>query len=74
MDMEVQEFRSHMVQLTEKWGDELFSALKNAGGIAYSNMAVGFDNVDVAAATKHKIPVGNTPGNCTVYILSINLV
>ena len=52
-------------QLTEPWGDELFAALKTAGGTAYSNYAVGFNNVDVDAATKHGIPVGNTPGVLT---------
>jgi len=52
-------------QLTEVWGDELFAALKAAGGTAYSNVAVGYNNVDVAAATKHGIPVGNTPGVLT---------
>ncbi len=52
-------------QLTEQWGDELFAALKAAGGIAYSNYAVGFNNVDVDAATRHGIPVGNTPGVLT---------
>ena len=52
-------------QLTEKWGEELFSALKAAGGTAYSNYAVGYDNVDVPAATKNGIPVGNTPGVLT---------
>jgi glyoxylate reductase len=30
-----------------------------------SNMAVGVDNVDVAAATVRKLPVGNTPGVLT---------
>ena len=30
-----------------------------------SNMAVGFDNVDVTAATRRRIPVGNTPGVLT---------
>ena len=52
-------------QLTEAWGDTLFAALKAAGGRAYSNYAVGYNNVDVAAATRHGIPVGNTPGVLT---------
>ncbi|MBW2594900.1 MAG: D-glycerate dehydrogenase [Deltaproteobacteria bacterium] len=52
-------------QLTEAWGDELFSALANAGGRAYSNYAVGYNNVDVGAATRHGICVGNTPGVLT---------
>ena len=52
-------------QLTEDWGDELFSALKAAGGTVYSNVAVGYNNVDVDAATGHRIPVGNTPGVLT---------
>jgi hydroxypyruvate reductase 1 len=52
-------------QLTEEWGKELFAALKNAGGTAYSNYAVGYNNVDVDAATEHGIPVGNTPGVLT---------
>ena len=52
-------------QLTEDWGDELFGALKAAGGTAYSNVAVGFNNVDIDAATRHGIPVGNTPGVLT---------
>lgn len=30
-----------------------------------SNMAVGFDNIDVAEATRRGIPVGNTPGILT---------
>jgi hydroxypyruvate reductase 1 len=52
-------------QLTEDWGDELFAALKAVGGTAYSNVAVGYNNVDVDAATKHEMPVGNTPGVLT---------
>ncbi len=52
-------------QLTESWGNELFSALKEADGKAYSNYAVGFNNIDLASATSHGIPVGNTPGVLT---------
>ncbi|CAN6480766.1 unnamed protein product [Victoria cruziana] len=52
-------------QLTEDWGETLFSALRRAGGKAFSNMAVGYNNVDVNAATKNGIAVGNTPGVLT---------
>jgi hydroxypyruvate reductase 1 len=52
-------------QLTETWGEESFERLHAAGGIAYSNYAVGYDNVDVPAATQRGIAVGNTPGVLT---------
>jgi len=52
-------------QLTEDWADELFGALKAAGGKVFSNYAVGYNNVNVPDATKHGIPVGNTPGVLT---------
>lgn len=52
-------------QLTEDWGEELFSTLKGAGGHAYSNMAVGYNNVDVDAASRNGVAVGNTPGVLT---------
>lgn len=52
-------------QLTEAWGEILFTALKAAGGKVYSNYAVGFNNVDLPAATRCGIPVGNTPGVLT---------
>jgi hydroxypyruvate reductase 1 len=52
-------------QLTEPWGAELFEALKRAGGRAYSNYAVGYDNVRVDEATSRGIAVGNTPGVLT---------
>eukprot|EP00798_Chlamydomonas_sp_ICE-L_P010019 gene10019-7906_t len=52
-------------QLTEDWSSELFEALKQAGGKAYSNYAVGYNNVKVEEATKRGIPVGNTPGVLT---------
>ncbi len=52
-------------QLTEAWDGETLGALKAAGGRAYSNYAVGYNNVDVAAATALGLPVGNTPGVLT---------
>ncbi len=52
-------------QLTEDWGEVLFAALEKAGGRVYSNYAVGYNNVDVDAATASGIPVGNTPGVLT---------
>jgi hydroxypyruvate reductase 1 len=52
-------------QLTETWNEELFEGLRVAGGTAYSNYAVGLDNVDVRAATERGIAVGNTPGVLT---------
>ncbi|MBI4605639.1 MAG: D-glycerate dehydrogenase [Planctomycetes bacterium] len=52
-------------QLTEPWGADLFEALRAAGGRAYSNYAVGYDNVRVAEATARGIAVGNTPGVLT---------
>lgn len=57
-----------VVQLTEDWGDTLFSALSKAGGKAFSNMAVGYNNVDVEAANKYGVAVGNTP--VSLYYLS----
>ena len=52
-------------QLTEDWNGDLFAALAAAGGTAYSNFAVGYNNVDVEGATTAGIPVGNTPGVLT---------
>ena len=52
-------------QLTEDWGADLYQALKTSGAKVYSNYAVGYNNVDLAAATQHKISVGNTPGVLT---------
>lgn len=49
--------------LTEKIDAEVMAAAPNLKVI--SNMAVGYDNVDVKAATVRKIPVGNTPGVLT---------
>ena len=42
-------------------GGTLFSALSRAGGRAFNNMAVGYNNVDVNAANMYGVVVGNTP-------------
>ncbi len=52
-------------QLVEVWDKEVLTALKSAGGRVYSNVAVGYNNVDIAAASSLGIPVGNTPGVLT---------
>ena len=49
--------------LTIKIDDNLLSRAPKLKVI--SNMAVGFDNIDVEACTKRGIPVGNTPGVLT---------
>jgi len=49
--------------LTDKVDDALFAAAPNLKVV--SNVAVGFDNVDVKAATKRNIAVCNTPGVLT---------
>ena len=49
--------------LTERVDAELLDAAPRLKVV--SNMAVGFDNVDVAECTRRKIPVGNTPGVLT---------
>jgi hydroxypyruvate reductase 1 len=52
-------------QLTEQWSTGLLQRLAAAGGRVFSLYAVGFDNVDLAAATHLGLPVGNTPGILT---------
>jgi glyoxylate reductase len=49
--------------LTETIDEELLSRSKNLKGI--SNMAVGYNNIDIAAASKRGITVTNTPGVLT---------
>jgi glyoxylate reductase len=53
-----------LCMLTEKIDDELMDIMGPQLKVI-SNMAVGVDNVDVAAATARGIPVGNTPGVLT---------
>jgi len=52
-------------QLGEVWDKDLLTALKAAGGRVLSNYAVGYNNVDLAEATRLGIPLGNTPGVLT---------
>ena len=52
-------------QLPEAWSAGLLETLKRAGGLVYCNYAVGYDNVDIEAATGLRLPVGNTPGVLT---------
>lgn len=49
--------------LTDKIDSALMDA--NPGLKVVSNMAVGFDNIDINAATERGIPIGNTPGVLT---------
>lgn len=49
--------------LTDKINEELLSVAKNLKIIA--NLAVGFDNIDVPACTRHKVMATNTPGVLT---------
>ena len=50
--------------LTEKIDDELLEVAGPQLKVV-SQMAVGYDNIDVAACTRRGIPVGNTPGVLT---------
>jgi lactate dehydrogenase-like 2-hydroxyacid dehydrogenase len=50
--------------LTDRVDDELLDAA-GPGLKVVSNYAVGFDNIDVAAVTRRRIPAGNTPGVLT---------
>src|SRR5690242_7419523 len=49
--------------LTDKIDTEVMNTGANLKVI--SNYAVGFDNIDIPAATERGIPVGNTPGVLT---------
>jgi glyoxylate reductase len=49
--------------LTERIDDEVLAANPALRGVA--NCAVGYDNIDVAAATRRGVPVSNTPGVLT---------
>jgi lactate dehydrogenase-like 2-hydroxyacid dehydrogenase len=50
--------------LTDRVDEEVLQAA-GPGLKVVSNMAVGYDNIDVPACTAHGVPVGNTPGVLT---------
>lgn len=50
--------------LTDRVDDELLDAA-GPGLKVVSNLAVGYDNIDLAACARRGIPVGNTPGVLT---------
>lgn len=59
----VREVDGLLCSLSEKVDSELMDTAPRLKVV--SNMAVGFDNVDVPEATRRHIPVGNTPGVLT---------
>lgn len=60
---EVEDIDGLLPLLTDKIDEEIFSKAKNLKIV--SNYAVGYDNIDISAATKRKIMVTNTPGVLT---------
>lgn len=59
----MREVERFLPQLTERVDAELLEAAPRLRAVA--NYAVGYDNIDLAAATARGIPVGNTPGVLT---------
>lgn len=60
---EVQQIDGLVSLLTDTVDEELLKRALNLKVV--SNVAVGYDNIDVNAATRHGIPIGNTPGVLT---------
>jgi glyoxylate reductase len=60
---EIGEADAVITLLTDKVDAEALEAAPRAKGFA--NFAVGYDNMDVAAATERKVPLSNTPGVLT---------
>lgn len=52
-----------LCMLTDRIDEEVLT--RGANLRVVSQMAVGYDNIDVAACTRHNVPVGNTPGVLT---------
>lgn len=60
---EAREAEGLLTLLTDRVDQELLDGAPRLRAV--SNMAVGFDNIDVPACTARRIPVGNTPGVLT---------
>jgi glyoxylate reductase len=60
---EAREAEGLLTLLTDRVDQELLSQAPRLRAV--SNMAVGFDNIDVPACTARRIPVGNTPSVLT---------
>jgi glyoxylate reductase len=60
---EVADIEGLLCLLTDRIDEELLAAAPRLKVV--SQMAVGVDNIDVAACTRRSIPVGNTPGVLT---------
>lgn len=60
---EVADAEGIVALVTDRIDGEVMDAAPNLKVI--SNMAVGYDNIDIPAATARNIPVGNTPGVLT---------
>jgi glyoxylate reductase len=60
---EVREAEGLFCSIRESVDEELLNAASRLKVV--SNLGVGYDNIDVAAATRRGIPVGNTPGVLT---------
>jgi glyoxylate reductase len=56
------DFTVVVAQLSDRFDADLLSEAKVSG---IANYAVGYDNIDIAAATSRRIVVGNTPGVLT---------
>lgn len=59
----VKEADALVCTLTEKIDEQVFAVAPHLKVVV--NYAVGFDNIDLAAAKKYGIPASNTPGKCT---------
>ena len=61
-----------LTMLTDRVDDEFLDAA-GPGLRVVSNMAVGYDNIDVPACTRRGVPVGNTPGVLTETTADLDL-